>query len=456
MTKAACVKAGLALAILAAAAITPATAAEWWNPFKQRPKDESPVETMTPPAAVGGGQPIQSQQVGPSNGPMPLNGQPQVSGPPQAATSSAPAALGAPPTTADSEPGSLSATGDPAARIDRLEAMVRQLNGAIEKLIFENNKLREDLKKLQDDSDYRFQALENGARPPQQRSEGEPVREPVPGRRDFGAADLDGPAPTPAARETASVGPVTVAPVSVAPPAPAPSPAATVSLDPIESAVAGAQLGAPPAPLGTLTLDGTTPEGGQVVGSSVAEPMSAPAAGVAPINLSSLNAGAPAGSPQEIPAPDRGATTSDVSPSPRATVAAISPSQLTGTPTEIYNRAYQSVLDGDYDKAEQGFRAFLVAFPTDKRAPDAQYWIGDSLYQRGLFRDAGREFNTGYRAYPKSPKAPDSLLRLGMSLNALGQREAACSIYSELGKRYPNAPFALMQKVKNEQTSASC
>ena len=58
--------------------------------------------------------------------------------------------------------------------------------------------------------------------------------------------------------------------------------------------------------------------------------------------------------------------------------------------------------------------------------------------------------------HESSAKAPDSLLRLGMSLNALGQREAACSIYSELTKRYPSAPFALLQKVKTEQTSASC
>jgi tol-pal system protein YbgF len=97
-----------------------------------------------------------------------------------------------------------------------------------------------------------------------------------------------------------------------------------------------------------------------------------------------------------------------------------------------------------------------VTFPTDQRAPDAQYWIGDSLFQRGMYREAGQEFNSGYRAYPKSSKAPDSLLRLGMSLTALGQREAACAVYSELVKRYPDAPHALLQQVKTEQASGTC
>ena len=432
MTKAVCARAGLAIAILAATAIAPAAAAEWWNPFKQR-KDESPVETVSPPADVGSGQ-APAQQVAPTGGPIPLGGQVQT-------TDTGPTPLGAPIAPAVNDATATAPTGDPIARIDRLEAMVRQLNGAIERLVFENNKLREDIKKLQDDSDVRFQALESGQRPPQQRSAGEPVA----GRRDFGAADADTSAPAPA-KETASA------------PAPTTAGVATASLDPIGSAVEGAQLGAPPAPLGTLTLDGATPNGGQVVGSTVADPATAPAAGVAPINLSSLNPdnAANPNNPPETPAPDRSAPAADVSPTPRTTVAAIPPSQLTGTPTEVYNRAYQNVLDGSYDQAEQGFRAFLVAFPTDKRAPDAQYWIGDSLYQRGLYREAGREFNTGYRAYPKSAKAPDSLLRLGMSLNALGQREAACSVYGELTKLYPNAPFALLQKAKTEQASASC
>ncbi len=431
MTNAAYAKAGLALAILVATAVVPATAAEWWNPFKQRPRDESPVETITPPAAVGTGQ---SSPTGPTTGPIPLGGQAQT-------TNSGPVPLGAAPINPASQPIAAAPTEDPVSRIDRLEAMVRQLNGAIEKLVFENSKLREDLKKLQGDSDVRFQALENGQRPPQQRSDSDPL----PGRRDFGAADLNEPT-SPAGKEPVSA---SIEPTRI--PAGATT---TASLDPIESAVAGAQLGAPPAPLGTLTLDGTAPDGGNVIGSTVADGTTgpAPAPGVAPINLSSLNPS----NPQETPAPDRGAAVPDVSPTPRATVAAIPPSQLSGTPNDVYGRAYQSVLDGDYDKAEQGFRAFLVAFPTDKRAPDAQYWIGDSLFQRGLYREAGREFNTGFRAYPKSAKAPDSLLRLGMSLNALGQREAACSIYGELSKRYPNAPFALMQRVKSEQTSASC
>lgn len=439
MAQAAYAKAAMAVVILAAATLAsaPGSTAEWWNPFK-RQSEEAPAQPMTPPTAIG-----TQPQTG--AGPVPLGTQPQVQQPADGAL--APQGIG--------EPVALSPMIDSTSRMDRLEATIRQLNGQIEKLTFDISKLREDLKKLQEDTDYRFQAVENGERPPPQRSDSEPV----PGRRDFGAAGP--PVPADETAETAASAPAATTATSAAAETAAPAMTAGTlpdDLDPVARAIATANLGAPPAPLGTLTLDGSTPAGGNVVDSSMAT-ATAPAGaeapaptnptGEPPISLSSINQNLP-----ETPAPDPGAAPTGVAP--RTTLTAITPGQITGTPTDVYNRAYQNVLDGDYEKAEQGFRAFLVAFPTDKRAPDAQYWIGDSLYQRGLYREAGREFNTGYRAYPKSGKAPDSLLRLGMSLNALGQREAACAVYGELTKRYPNAPYALMQKVKTEQTSGSC
>ncbi len=50
-------------------------------------------------------------------------------------------------------------------RIDRLEAQMRQLNGEIEQLQFENHKLEDQLKKFQDDVDFRFQDSGRGGAP---------------------------------------------------------------------------------------------------------------------------------------------------------------------------------------------------------------------------------------------------------------------------------------------------
>ena len=87
---------------------------------------------------------------------------------------------------------------------------------------------------------------------------------------------------------------------------------------------------------------------------------------------------------------------------------------------------------------------------------DAQYWIGESLFERGKYREAANEFLNGHKAYPKSGKGPDTLLKLGLSLAGLGEREAACSTYAQVLKQYPDASNALRSRVKAEQASASC
>ena len=98
--------------------------------------------------------------------------------------------------------------------------------------------------------------------------------------------------------------------------------------------------------------------------------------------------------------------------------------RLAGDPQRRLRARLQRILTGDYDVAETGFRQFLAIYPDDARAPDAQYWLGESLFARGDYREAADEFLSGYKAYPQSGKAPDTLLKLGLSLAGLGEREA--------------------------------
>ncbi|HET7716745.1 MAG TPA: tol-pal system protein YbgF [Bauldia sp.] len=127
-----------------------------------------------------------------------------------------------------------------------------------------------------------------------------------------------------------------------------------------------------------------------------------------------------------------------------------------GEPGADYERAYAAILAGDYDMAEASFRMFITTYPNDQRVPDAQYWLGESLFARGQYREAADEFLSGYKSYPTSGKAADTLLKLGLSLAGLGEREAACSTYAEVLKKYPNSSNALRQRVATEQAVARC
>ena len=127
-----------------------------------------------------------------------------------------------------------------------------------------------------------------------------------------------------------------------------------------------------------------------------------------------------------------------------------------GTAKEQYDHAFGLLSQANYPEAESALIAFLVKHPKDPLAGNAKYWLGETHYVRGQFRDAAVIFAEGYQQYPDSAKAPDNLLKLGKSLAALGQTGDACGTFSELLKRYPDAHPAIRQQAETEQGRIPC
>jgi tol-pal system protein YbgF len=274
---------------------------------------------------------------------------------------------------------------------------MRALTGQVEELTFQLRQLQDQLKRMQEDNDFRFRELEGGA-PPPARSEAPPQETPQ-----GDVATLPTPEAAPPVAPLQGDNPDAIGAIAGEPP--------------LMDAPDLSGTGAPPQPLGSLTLDAppTTDIGDQPLDlTRPLPPLDAP------------------------PGPD---------------VAMVQPS---GDPRTDYERAYGNILSGDYSTAEAGFRQFLQTYPDSEYAPDAQYWLGESLFVRAQYREAANEFLAGYKAYPKSGKAPDALLKLGLSLSGLGEREAACSTFSAVLKQYPDVSNALKQRIKAEQASASC
>jgi tol-pal system protein YbgF len=281
-------------------------------------------------------------------------------------------------------PVTLAQSADP--RVTQLEEEIRKLSGTVEELNFQILQMQEQLRKMQEDNEFRFQELEKGSTAgagSNKKSEASPARDntvPGPGQ--------------PGSRETT---------------------AATVA--PRDNGAAESGRGAPPADLGTITVD----KDGNVDNSSVGQP--------ADLLHGSGN------------------------PSDNTTVAAL-PS--TDDPDELYRNSYEFILSGDYLTAEAGFRQHISRFPADPKAPDAHYWLGEALLGQQKYRDAAEVFLGASKEYPDAGKAPDMLLKLGVSLKALKQHDVACATFKEVNKRYPRASDALKQRVKQEQALAAC
>ena len=51
----------------------------------------------------------------------------------------------------------------------------------------------------------------------------------------------------------------------------------------------------------------------------------------------------------------------------------------TDDPEELYRNSYEFILSGDYGTAEEGFRNHISRFPSDPKAADAHFWLGEAL-----------------------------------------------------------------------------
>ena len=122
-----------------------------------------------------------------------------------------------------------------------------------------------------------------------------------------------------------------------------------------------------------------------------------------------------------------------------------------------YRQALDQLQAGGWADAGQTFDTFAKSYPDDPRVPTASYWVGETYFFRRDYSTAAAMFARNYQTYgPAAPRAADNLFKLGMTLAAMWDRDKACQVFAELGKRHPNASPALLQALGREKTAAGC
>lgn len=164
----------------------------------------------------------------------------------------------------------------------------------------------------------------------------------------------------------------------------------------------------------------------------------------------------PTGAPPQAPPGPRALPGQEVAAAPLPGIDGGPGSGEPSNPKQLYETAYGYLLQQNYGAAEAAFDDFLKRYPQDALAGNAQYWLGESYFVRAQYKTAAGAFLKAYQGYGKSAKAPDSLLKLAMSLDRMGQKDAACSSYAELGTRFPNAPAHVKSKAQAERQKAGC
>ncbi len=297
--------------------------------------------------------------------------------------------------------------GDPGAvsvRVGKLESRIREMTGQLEELQNSNRKLVEQLQRFQADVESRLQARGGGAA---KRSDASGAGAP---------ADADSLTPPAKLAEA--------------------KPLRRGGNDAFDPAVTPGAPGAPK-PLGSVAS--ATP----------------PDAADAPLDLSGGRRAAGSSSTLAPTLQLPSATT------PRSGAASTSGGTATASlqpnsPREEFDAALGFYKDKQYETAEQGFSAFIQKNPKSRLVADATFYLGETYTQRGRSREAAEQYLKFSTDFTSSPRAAEAMLRLGSSLKAIGAKEQACASFSELPRKYPNAPAYVKTGAEREAKRAQC
>ena len=306
---------------------------------------------------------------------------------------------------------------DPELRIQQLENQLRQLTGQNEELQYRNRQLEERLRQL-------------GGAPGGQAAVGaQPNVAAIPAQPNPAARQpqIQQPAQQPAYDQQIA------APAPIVQEPPATQPQARRRGDAFDPGQSPNAPGAPRA-LG----------GGQLPVPAEA-PVGAPGGRGAGEPLDLANTAVPRDPGTALPPPRN--------PGATAALTTLPPSP---TPRDEFDLGIGYMQRKDYALAEETMRNFAQKYPADPLLADSQYWLGESFFQRQLYRDAAESFLGVTTKFGSSAKAPDALLRLGQSLAALKEKEAACAALGEVTRKYHRASNGVKQAVDREQKRVKC
>jgi len=121
------------------------------------------------------------------------------------------------------------------------------------------------------------------------------------------------------------------------------------------------------------------------------------------------------------------------------------------TPEGVYNEAYTTLKQGNYEGARQQFKRFLQRYQESALADNAQFWIGESYFKQSKSEEAIVAFEELIKNYPKSNKIAEAYYKQALSFSAISDVVAASARLEMLLSEYPNGEFAQKAKQKLEE-----
>ncbi len=115
---------------------------------------------------------------------------------------------------------------------------------------------------------------------------------------------------------------------------------------------------------------------------------------------------------------------------------------------DLYRDAYEAFQKGNYDGSRKKFEAFLKQYPNTELSGNAQFWIGETYFQKKDFERAILEYEKAITKYPEGSKIPAALFKQALAFLELGDKTNARNLLRRIIDRFPNSEQAEAAKKK--------
>jgi len=112
-----------------------------------------------------------------------------------------------------------------------------------------------------------------------------------------------------------------------------------------------------------------------------------------------------------------------------------------------YDTALKSFQEGQFDKAEIQFAAFIQKYPTSPYLPIAMYWLGNAKYALKDYSGATVLFEKLIAQFPNHQRVSGAMLMMANCQLESGNKLVANLLLTNLVSKYPNSPAASEAKV---------
>jgi len=116
--------------------------------------------------------------------------------------------------------------------------------------------------------------------------------------------------------------------------------------------------------------------------------------------------------------------------------------KLPASPGEFLALAQGQEAKGERGVSRALYEDFVKKWPSDARAADAHFRLGELWFGDKRWREAILEYGKVAQDFPRSDKAPDALLRTGEAMVALDLKDDARRLFEEVTSRYPKSTAA--------------